>query len=187
MTKNDLARSGQKSSVPNPNGNGKQYNWIYGELVNEADDVVGLIAYGLYKRRKIAFIKGFQDEHKRDPEDHELTHFHRGCLVHAQDYRDLAEKKMEEAFERLYEDILIEAGESYEQALARLAKEHDNELKERLKGTVAGNFWTSVVASLASAVIIGLLGLAWLGYNPEIVRALHLLVDLVTASGTSSP
>ena len=185
MTKNVPAESGQKSLGTNPNG--KQYNWIYKELVNEPDDVVGLIAYGLYKRRKIEFIQGFKEEHGRDPENHELAHLHRGCLVHAQDYRDLAERKMEEAFEKLYEDTLSEAERAYQQASERFVKEQDDELKERLKGTFRSNLWTSVLAGVITTIIVGLVGLAWLGYNPKIAEALRLLVNIMTSSGVQSP
>lgn len=34
--------------------NGK-YNFIYKELVSADDDLVGLIAYGIYKKHKIEF------------------------------------------------------------------------------------------------------------------------------------
>ena len=34
-----------------------QYNWVYKELVQGPDDVVGALAYVLYKQQKIAFIE----------------------------------------------------------------------------------------------------------------------------------
>ena len=36
--------------------NTKKYNFIYSKLVESEDDLVGLVAYGVYKQHKISFI-----------------------------------------------------------------------------------------------------------------------------------
>ena len=35
-----------------------RYNFIYEKLVTAEDDVLGLIAYGIYKQHKIEFVNG---------------------------------------------------------------------------------------------------------------------------------
>ena len=38
----------------------KQYNFIYSKLVTSQDDVIGLLAYSIYKRHKIEYIEDFK-------------------------------------------------------------------------------------------------------------------------------
>lgn len=54
---------------------GRQYNYIYKKLVNSEDDLIGLIAYGIYKKHKIEFIEQIQEEYKREPTDEECSSF----------------------------------------------------------------------------------------------------------------
>ena len=58
-----------------------QYNWVYKELVQGPDDVVGALAYVLYKQQKIAFIEQIQQECKREPNEQELQSFHTISLL----------------------------------------------------------------------------------------------------------
>lgn len=39
-----------------------QYNYIYEKLVTSEDDVLGLIAYGMYKQHKIEFISKIKED-----------------------------------------------------------------------------------------------------------------------------
>jgi len=43
------------------------YNFIYEKLVENSDDINGMIAYALYKRDKIDFIRSFRAKHSRPP------------------------------------------------------------------------------------------------------------------------
>lgn len=54
---------------------GRQYNFIYKELVKSDDDLIGLIAYGIYKKHKIEFIEQIQDKFDREPTDEECSAF----------------------------------------------------------------------------------------------------------------
>ena len=56
-----------------------KYNFIYSKLVLAEDDVVGLIAYGIYKKHKIEFINKIKDEKGREPNDDECDSFF--CVV----------------------------------------------------------------------------------------------------------
>lgn len=37
----------------------RNYNYIFSKLVNAEDDVVGLLAYAIYKQQKIEYIEDF--------------------------------------------------------------------------------------------------------------------------------
>lgn len=55
----------------------RQYNFIYEKLVKSDNDVVGHIAYSLYKSDKIAFIEDFkQKNNDQDPTEQDFKPFH---------------------------------------------------------------------------------------------------------------
>ena len=54
----------------------RTYNFIYEKLVKDKDDVLGIIAYSLYKRNKIDFINKFQVDNGTLPSDTEMKTFH---------------------------------------------------------------------------------------------------------------
>lgn len=53
-----------------------QYNWVYDDLVQGPNDVVGALAYVLYKQQKIAFLNKIHADHNREPTSEELNSFH---------------------------------------------------------------------------------------------------------------
>lgn len=55
----------------------RSYNFIYNLLVKGEDDIVGHIAYSLYKADKIAHIEQFKREEGREPEESDLEAYHR--------------------------------------------------------------------------------------------------------------
>lgn len=53
----------------------KKYNQVYETLVDNEDDLVGQIAYCMYKLNKQKYIKSFEAEHNRPPKDEELQSY----------------------------------------------------------------------------------------------------------------
>ena len=53
----------------------RNYNYIYTKLVENEYDIVGHIAYALYKADKIKFIESFKQEYQKEPEDNDLVPF----------------------------------------------------------------------------------------------------------------
>ncbi|GKV95434.1 hypothetical protein PEC301645_28810 [Pectobacterium carotovorum subsp. carotovorum] len=54
----------------------KPYNFIYKQLVKSEDDVLGIIAYSIYKNQKINFIEKFKkDNGDQDPTEAQLAPF----------------------------------------------------------------------------------------------------------------
>lgn len=56
----------------------RKYNFLYRSLVKDERDVVGHIAYALYKDSKIKHIEQFKVDHDgNEPTEDDLEHFHR--------------------------------------------------------------------------------------------------------------
>lgn len=54
----------------------ERYNYIFSELVNDEDDILGQLAYSVYKRQKIEYIHAFKERNGTDPLDCDLAAFH---------------------------------------------------------------------------------------------------------------
>lgn len=60
----------------------RNYNFIYSHLVNGENDIVGHIAYSLYKSEKIAFIERFKEENNgKEPDENDLKPFHDSTCI----------------------------------------------------------------------------------------------------------
>lgn len=55
----------------------RNYNFIYKQLVSDESDIVGHVAYALYKYNKIEYIEKFKQEHNGEsPTESDLKPFH---------------------------------------------------------------------------------------------------------------
>ncbi|MCR5555799.1 MAG: hypothetical protein K6F29_09725 [Bacteroidales bacterium] len=55
----------------------RTYNFIYKQLVSDENDVVGHVAYALYKSNKIEYIENFKSTHNgQEPSEEDLKPFH---------------------------------------------------------------------------------------------------------------
>jgi len=74
----------------------RQYNFIFSKLVEKDDDMLGLLAYGLYKQQKIEYIAQFKKEHGRGPSHEELATFHdlTSSPTQIENYKQLAEIRL---------------------------------------------------------------------------------------------
>lgn len=62
----------------------RQYNYIYKELVRDSNDVVGHVAYSLYKADKVQFLERFKKENEgKEPSEEDLKPFHDSCCLQA--------------------------------------------------------------------------------------------------------
>jgi hypothetical protein len=52
------------------------YNFIYNKLVSDKNDILGVIAYSVYKRQKIEYLANIHKKHGRPPDVEELAFFH---------------------------------------------------------------------------------------------------------------
>lgn len=70
-----------------------QKKWVFSSLVTKDDDVVGLIAYALYKHRKDELARGLRAQGKDEEEiSTELVHYHDNMVNQQSQLNDWREK-----------------------------------------------------------------------------------------------
>ena len=77
----------------------REYNFIYSRLVNDKSDMIGHIAYSLYKAEKISWIEGHKRNNDgREPTEEEFKSFHEACCSDERinSYRDMATSILQE-------------------------------------------------------------------------------------------
>jgi len=122
-------------------------NFIYSELVQSDDDLVGLVAYGIYKRHKIEFIEKFKRENNRPPYDSECKAFFASSTAPSQlsKYRNEAE------------DLLVDmVMNSTKEELERARQEIQADYQRNLKAVLPSNIKT-VLLSLAGTVVFSII------------------------------
>ena len=115
------------------------YNYIYSKIVLNGSDIIGYVAYSLYKQEKIEFIQTFKIQHGSEPSDSDLQTFHAltNTDTRIKSYRSQAE------------NILAEfSTEILTNETAKIQSEYDNLLLEELKKSRP--FWRGVGESILS-------------------------------------
>lgn len=145
----------------------KTYNFIYGKLVENDNDLVGLIAYGLYKRHKIEFIESFKAQHPgQEPSDDDckafaLTSCTPSALKH---YRDRAESLLQqitltaarEEINTFEDDMLHQYRSEIASALAKGKSDVLNDFGSVVKEQLP-SWWSSFGASVAGALVFSII------------------------------
>lgn len=54
----------------------RKYSYIFSRIVEDDSDIVGHIAYALYKSDKVNYIEHFKETHKEEPTEDDLRAFH---------------------------------------------------------------------------------------------------------------
>ena len=137
----------------------RTYNFIYAKLVKDKDDVLGIIAYSLYKRNKIDFINKYVTEHGSPPSDAEMTTFHASSTTESslEGFRrqavDLAREFMDSALDEERQELEQEYADKY--YLSKVADEvkslQPNHLFAFLFGVSQG-----LISSVLFAGLIGI-------------------------------
>ena len=122
----------------------RKYNFIYSKLVQSDDDLVGLVAYGIYKQHKIAFINDFKEKHKKEPNDSEYEIFFitSTTIDQLKKYRDQAETLISE----IVSNTMLEEIKNFESDML-------NNYEEKIESAVKKN-----VPSNTKSLIIGIIG-----------------------------
>ncbi|OVE48555.1 hypothetical protein [Chromobacterium violaceum] len=67
----------------------------YTDLVKSDDDLIGHVAYSLYKSEKLTWLQTFEDKHQRAATDDEVeTYFHPSVPAKIEEYREKAVEVM---------------------------------------------------------------------------------------------
>lgn len=144
--------------VAAPDGSGAGVTTInhttYSTLVRDDKDLVGLVAYALYKRDKLKFCEEFAHQHARAPLATEVAIFIQGSNLgtRVDGYRAEAELLLEAMLEYQLEDAIeqvqADAGKELTRKLAE-AKSWGRSIAESLLGTVVtAIFWAALILLL---------------------------------------
>ncbi|WP_054512540.1 hypothetical protein [Chryseobacterium sp. ERMR1:04] len=134
----------------------RNYNYIYSKLIEKDSDLIGHIAYSLYKKSKIEYIEQ-QQTGGNQLTDSDLVPFN--AFSSSDSSIDSYKLKAELIVQGFIENVLEEELENYkEQAV--------NQQAEILKGIIkplTSGFWGNVLAGLVSAFIFAAI-LAIIGF-----------------------
>lgn len=133
----------------------RNYNFIYTKLVQGEDDMIGHIAYSLYKKHKIEYIEDKKAEGTALT-DEELKPFNDISSVDSaiQNYRIQAELILQD-----FTNSALE--ESFEEMQKQAINNHSEILKEVVKPLVPKNwtsFWVGMASSFVFALLLALVG-----------------------------
>ncbi len=142
----------------NPN-----FNFIYEKMVDEPDNIVGLVAYGIYKRHKIEHVRKFLDEHGRAPTREDLASFHEVSCGHINGYtleavdlfNDFANNLLAEKIEELEENYragIREVKEKYSRRLAKKVGESTSNIDTVIKEH--NGWWKKIGSGVAITFIV---------------------------------
>lgn len=128
-----------------------KYNFIYEKLVSSEDDLVGLIAYGIYKKHKIEFITNIKEECQREPLSEECRSFFVASTTPSQleKYRNQAETMLSEMVGNIAQSELSQ----YEVTMLK-------NYKKELSSCIPSNWSTfglSVLSGILSAFLFAVI------------------------------
>jgi hypothetical protein len=135
-----------------------EHNRAYEQLVSGDDDLIGLIAYALYKKDKRDFYLGWQEQHGGPPQADHVRAFTATVLTLGQQLRyRTAARDMIDAYAKTVADAekpLIEKGavtERFEEA-ARKVEESIRWYRQIPAGIVAGLVFAAVLIAVVAAL-----------------------------------
>lgn len=159
-------------------------------LVNGDDDLIGLIAYSLYKGHKIEFIENIENGHKRCPTTEEFEAFNMSASTEGQleKYRDAAEKLLLtlalNTTQDAIDDKLRELNENHLQSLQAYTDSIDEKVSEKIKSSlptrkeqIFSNLLGSFAWSLLMALIVIIGMVIYNNYFNTIVDTIQQLLN----------
>lgn len=128
----------------------KKYNFIYKKLVDDDNDIIGHIAYSIYKKDKIDYVQS-KKKSNEDIKNKDLISFHEfsSSSSSLEAYKMKAEIVMQSFIENTIGEITDEIQEE-------LKENQSEQLREVITPLISG-FWKSVWAGLLSAFIFAVL------------------------------
>lgn len=120
-----------------------RYNFIYSKLVADKDDVLGIIAYSIYKRQKIEFIKDFESRTGTSPTELDMQNFIE--ISNSPFQLEFYKNQSFQLMQNFLEQTLAEDVEKIEQ-------EFDSRVHAELS-KVKSSFMTGVFQSLVGSIL----------------------------------
>ncbi|MHC8383969.1 hypothetical protein [Pseudomonas sp. LB3P14] len=165
MRKKGLKKPPPKPFLPQPSANDNEsvveHNVMYEKLVENPDDIVGQLAYCMYKQSKQQYLQQFAMRNNRQPTDAEVrNHVHCAELPAVEMYKDTANNTFNDYLAQAIQEKLDEMEKHYKAELWLFIKRHKPEaLGERTwqgaktllfggVGGVVGNALTTLIVIL---------------------------------------
>lgn len=127
------------------------YNFIYRQLVDDDNDILGIIAYSLYKRQKIEFIENFKKKYGQEPQEADFKSFNEFSSSDLQLNSYINEAS---ALAKTFLDS------SLAEEAAVLDKQYSDESTAKIKAAKPSfwfGVWQGVVASFIFVILVGIL------------------------------
>ncbi|UYY88127.1 hypothetical protein [Alcaligenes sp. SMD-FA] len=145
------------------------YNFIYRQLVKAPNDVVGALAYALYKHEKVEYIAKFKQQHNNaDPSDKELAHFHLTSTTEARigSYQQSAEALLNNFLTEVLTEAIEHHQEQVEQSMyMRALRRAKVDIGKQIdsKHSFLRGVWQNVIAGFVTTLItFGIILGAWM-------------------------
>jgi len=146
-------------------------NFIYSQLVSDDNDIIGMVAYGFYKKHKIEFIESVKAKHNREPNEEEWSAFMLASNTDGQ-----LKKYLSWAENTLATFVMDTAGEQIKLAEKLMLENY----KENIKAAIPSNTKTVLLGVLGSVIFSVIITIAlMLGAFSEKDKAdmVHRMVD----------
>lgn len=86
----------------------RKYNHIFSKLVDDETDLIGLVAYGVYKNNKIEYLENFKKKNQREPSEDEIEQFNENSCSESslRNYIRIAEANINDLMnETVYQEV----------------------------------------------------------------------------------
>ncbi len=131
----------------------RKYNYIYSKLVEGETDLIGLVAYGLYKNNKIEYLQNFKEKNNREPFEEELDQFNElSCTESSlQNYVRIAETNINDLMnETIYQEVERQKSDFYNNQ----TEEIKNIVKELKPKSPWEGFGMRILQSFIASILV---------------------------------
>ena len=151
-----------------------RFNYIYSKLVQEPGDLVGLLAYGIYKFEKIDYVARFKERTGAEANPADLEDFHDLSIARVEQYRALAEMQMTTFQRNLLDSVIEELNHDYDEKLKE-------EILEYRPGWIAP-ITQSFLGSVVFTIVLGMIVIILLGLRTGIGGIIKQFIDMLAPS-----
>ncbi|MCQ2194788.1 MAG: hypothetical protein MJZ28_07540 [Paludibacteraceae bacterium] len=130
----------------------RKYSYIYSLLVEGEDDIVGMIAYSIYKMDKIDFIESYKTEHNNsEPSENDLSGFHKivGATSQLESYRMKAQHLIDEIIGQSTDERIDEI----KQKLLESSDRRLTEIVEKIKPSKTDQYLSGILQSVVASFV----------------------------------
>jgi hypothetical protein len=154
----------------------RNYNFIYSRLVENEFDILGHIAYAIYKQQKIAHIEEFKNENQREPTDQELIPFNKFTSSQASidGYRIKAERILQSFMDNILEETVVDIENDCKKNQSEILKEI---IQPIAPPTNWRRFWNGVLQSIIGAFIFSIIIAAFVIINQTRDKGIESVIE----------